>query len=118
MRWLVSAVAVAVAAWLVPGIEITGNGAVVVLVVAAVLGLMNALVRPILTCLTLPVVALTLGLFLLVINAIAFWLASWVSSQWLGAGFHVDGFLAAFLGSLVVSVVATLLNLFLPDSAG
>jgi len=115
IRWAVSALAIAAAAWLVPGIEIGEDGVIVVLAMAIVLGLVNAIVRPILTCLTCPFVALTLGLFLFVINALAFSLASWIAQNWLGLDFQVQSFLDALLGSIIVSVVATLLTLFVPD---
>ena len=64
---------------------------------------------PILALLSCPLVMLTLGLFLLVINAFTFWLASWISQSWLNIGFHVDGYLPALIGSIIVSVVATVL---------
>ena len=115
LRWIILAVAVAASAWLVPGIEITGNGVVVVLVMAIVLGLVNAILRPILALLSCPLVMLTLGLFLIIINAFTFWLASWISQNWLNVGFSVDGFLPSLIGSIIVSVVATVLSVFVPD---
>jgi putative membrane protein len=115
LRWLITAVAVAAAVWLVPGITVQGNGVIVVLVMAVVLGLVNAIVRPVLTFLSCPLVLLTFGLFLIVINAFTFWFASWIAQNWLNQGFVVDGFLPALLGSIVVSIVGAVLTLFLPD---
>src|SRR5262245_5039046 len=68
VRWLISAIALLVAVWALPGIDVSGDGWIAVIVMAAVLGLVNATVRPILRLLTLPITAMTLGLFLLVIN--------------------------------------------------
>ncbi len=116
LRWLITAVALVVAAWLVPGIAITdNNGWVAVLVMAAVLGLANAFLRPLLQLLTCPLVLLTLGLFLLVINAVTFSLSSWIAVNWFNAGFEVGGFWPALFGSIVVSIVSFLLSMFLPD---
>jgi putative membrane protein len=81
---------------------------------AAVLGLVNAFVRPILALLSCPLVAMTLGLFILVVNAVAFLIAGRLA-EWLGIGFTVDGFVPALFGSIVVSVVSTIVTLFVPD---
>ncbi len=116
-RWLVSVVALVTAAWLVPGITVTGKAWVAYAVMAVVLGLVNALVRPLLKLLSCPLIILTLGLFLLVINAATLWLAA-LLTQALGFGFQVAGFLPAFLGALVVSVVSVLLSIFVPDKKG
>jgi putative membrane protein len=114
ISWLIIALAVAAAAWLVPGIDVTGtNGTVTVIVMAAVLGLVNAVVRPVLALLSCGCIVVTLGLFMLVINAFTFWIASYITSQWLDLGFSVDSFFAAFLGSLVVSVVSIVLSMVL-----
>lgn len=109
MMWLASAGAVWLTAELVPGVSVASFGAA--MVVAVVLGLLNALVRPLLVLLTLPVTILTLGLFLLVINAAVVALAAWFLK-----GFHVDGFLQALLAAVVLSVVSTVLGWILPDA--
>ena len=80
------------------------------LAVALVFGVVNAFIRPVAKILTFPIVILTLGLFLLVINGFMLWLTSALSDA-LNLGFHVQGFLAAFLGALVVSIVSGLLSL-------
>jgi len=79
--------------------------------VALVFGALNAGVRPLLTLLSIPLIIVTLGLFIFVINALMLMLTSWVSGL-LDLGFHVDGFWAAFLGGLIVSVVSLVLSLF------
>jgi putative membrane protein len=116
IRWLITALAVVAAAALVPGIEVTGSsGWLTVIVMAAVLGLINAIVRPILALLSCGCIVVTLGLFMLVINTFTFWLASYITTAWLDLGFQVDSIWAAFLGSLVVSVVSFLLSMVLVD---
>ena len=109
LRFLATAAALWVAVILVPGITFTG-GWLGMLGVALVFGLVNAIIRPILKLLTCPLVVLTLGLFVFVLNALMLWLASAIS-QALGIGFHVDGFIAAFIGALIVGIVSTVLNL-------
>lgn len=113
IRLLISALALWVAIQIVPGVDYQGEWAKLLLV-ALVLGLLNALVRPLLIFLSCPMLILTLGLFTLVINAFVLWLTSALSGK-LGLGFHVSGFWAAFLGALVVSIVSILLSLFAPD---
>jgi putative membrane protein len=116
LRWLITAVALVAAANLVPGITIDDqNGWIAVLLMAVALGLVNAFVRPLLKLLSCPFVILTLGLFLLVVNALCLWLAAWLANTVFGAGFIVAGFWPAFWGSIVVSIVSFLLSLFLPD---
>jgi len=99
LRWVLNAVALLGIAYYLPGIEV--NGFYAVLIIALVLGLVNALVRPILVVLTLPITIVTLGLFILVINALLFWFTSMVVK-----GFEVDGFISAFIGALIMTVVS------------
>jgi putative membrane protein len=117
MRFLLRLVITAVALWaavaLVNGITFTGSW-LSLLIVALIFGLINAVVRPLLKLLTCPLVLLTLGLFIFVINALMLWLTSTLSVS-LGLGFHVSGFAAAFWGALVVSIVSVLLSIFVPD---
>lgn len=98
-QWIVVAVALAVTAYIVPGVVFASYTALAI--AALVLGLVNALVRPILTILTLPLTVLTLGLFYLVVNGLAFALAAALTP-----GFSVAGFGSAVLGALVVSIVS------------
>ncbi len=103
LRWLFGALSLVLVAYLVPGIAVASFYSA--LIAALVLGLVNALVRPILLILTLPVNILTLGLFTLVINALMFWLASSIVK-----GFSVVGFWPAFWGALVMWLISWLLN--------
>ncbi len=109
-RLLVNAVAIWVAVRIVNGLEFTGTW-LQMGVVAGVLALVNALVRPVLTMLTCPLVLLTLGLFTLVINALMLMLTGWLSGR-LDLGFSVAGFIPAFWGALIISAVSVLATLF------
>ncbi|WP_018477799.1 phage holin family protein [Pontibacter roseus] len=104
VKILLTGVAALAAAYLLPGVQI--DGFVSALILAIVLALLNAIVRPILVLLTIPVTVLTLGLFLLVINAVIILLA-----DSLIAGFDVDGFLWALIFSLVLSIIEGILDL-------
>ena len=108
LHWLLNAAALWVAAWVLSGLEFNGT-LVQLLLVAAVFGLVNSLIRPILTILTCPLIVVTLGLFTLVINALMLLLTGALSEAW-GLGFRVSGFWAAFFGGLVVSIVSFLLS--------
>ncbi len=108
IRWLVILGALFVAAWLVPGIHVDGDGWVTYAIMAVILALLNATLLPLLKFLSCGMIILTLGLFSLVLNAVIFMLASMISVNWFGAYFQVDNFWAALLGSLIVSI-ATLL---------
>ena len=112
LHWLLNAAALWIAAFLLPGLDFTGS-LTDLLLVAAVFGLVNSLLRPILTVLTCPLIVLTLGLFTLVINALMLLVTGWLSARW-DLGFTVQGFWAAFLGGLVVGFVSLLLSLALP----
>ena len=113
MRWLASAGAIAIVAWLLPGISagVGTRGAMTVLVTALALGLVNAIVKPALQLLSCPLVLLTLGLFLFVINAAMLLLAGWLTRA-LGFDFRVDGLANALIGSILISIVTWFLTLF------
>lgn len=108
IRVVINAIAIYFIAAILPGIEI--SGLLAALGAGLVLGLVNAVVRPILIVLTLPVTILTLGLFLLVLNGLCLWLVSLVVE-----GFEVSGFWAAVFGALLVSIVSWLLTTFVSD---
>lgn len=122
MRILISIVAnglaLWVAAWLLDGITFGGEGTSLILTVlgvAAIFGVLNAIVRPVLLVLSLPLVVLTLGLFLFVLNALMLVLTSWLAGV-VGLDFHVDSFFwDAVLGAMIISVVGMVLDLVLPD---
>ncbi len=113
IRWLINAAALWVAVQIVPGVTYRGEPAYL-LAVALLLGLLNALLRPLLRLLTCPLLIVTLGLFTFVINAVILWITSALSGS-LRLGFHVSGFWAAFWGALVVSIVSVLLSVFVRD---
>lgn len=120
MRFIIRTIITAVALWaavaLIPGIEYQGAwwG---LLIVALVFGVINALVRPALLILSCPLIVLTLGLFIFVLNAFLLWLTGQVSGA-LGLDFSVTGFWAAVLGGIIVGVVSTVLNLVVGTKPG
>ena len=107
-RVLLNALAIGVAAWLVPGVQLSGP--VPAIIAGVLLGFVNALVKPILVLLTLPFTLVTLGFFLFVVNAICFGLTAA-----LVPGFDLTGFAAAFFGALVVTVVSWVVNALTVD---
>jgi len=109
LHWLVNAAALWVATRLIPGLSFDG-GPLQLLMVAAVFGIVNSLLRPILTVLTCPLIVITLGLFTLVINAVMLLLTGWFSVRW-NLGFVVSGFWPAFWGGLVVGLVSLVLSM-------
>jgi len=113
LRWVISVVAFYAAIRLVPGIHYSGGWAGV-LVLALIAGLLNAFIRPVLQLLTCPLIILTLGLFTLVINTLIFSFTASIG-QMFGIQIQVDGFWAAFLGGVVVSIVSVILSLILKD---
>ena len=114
VRWVITSLALFAAAYIVPGIQVEGTAWIVYAVMAIILGLVNAFVRPLLKLLTCPLILLTLGLFTVVINAATLLVASWLA-QLLEIGFVVDGFWAALLGSLIVSAVTVVLSALVKD---
>ena len=115
LHWLLNAAALWAAAALIPGLEFTG-GPGRLLLVAAVFGIVNSILRPLLTVLTCPLIVITLGLFTLVINALMLLVTGWVSESW-NLGFAVSGFWAAFFGGLVVGLVSTALSVGLENKS-
>jgi len=105
-RWLVNSLILLLITYLIPGIGIESFWTAIL--AALVLALINALIRPLFVVLTLPITVITLGLFILVINALLFWLASAVVP-----GFDISSFWAAFLGALLFSVMSWLTNQFI-----
>jgi len=109
LRLIINVIAILIIAYLFPGL-IWVDGFWSALLAALLLGIVNAILRPILVFFTLPLTILTLGLFLLVINGLMLWLVSIVVS-----GFQVSGFWGAVLGSILISIVSWLLSRFLPS---
>jgi putative membrane protein len=108
IRFVITGVAVFLAAQVIPGIELETMGAGIA--AAIILALLNALVRPILYLFSLPLIVLTLGLFMIAINALLLHLVSALVK-----GFHVTGFWTSFWGAVVISVVSTILNLWVSE---
>lgn len=106
--WLLNAVALLAVAYLLPGITVASFGSA--LVAALVLGLLNSLVKPVLVLLTLPITVVTLGLFLIVLNALLFWFAGSILK-----GFQVSGFWWAVIGALLYSLISGLLSAVVPN---
>src|SRR5262245_37030568 len=116
VRLLINALALLAAAWLVPGIHLsaargsaTTHDWLTLVIVALIFGVVNAIIRPIVLLLTLPLNILTLGLFTFVVNALMLLLTSWIATG-MELGFRVDGFWPALVGALIISVVSFLLN--------
>ena len=115
LRWLITILAIYAAVWLVPGIEFSGPGWQLG-VIAAVFGLINIALRPLLTLLTCPLVLLTFWLFGLVINAVLLGLTAQIAGS-LGINFTVAGFWPAVLGGLVIAIVTLVLNILAGETS-
>ena len=122
IKILINGVALWVAAWLVVGIHLAddnqplGKRLVAVLLVAAVFGVINAVIKPVAKFFSFPFIVLTLGLFTIVVNALMLQLTSWVAGG-LNLAFHVDHFFwDALIGAVIISVVSVVLGIVLPDS--
>jgi putative membrane protein len=110
LRWVITSLSLFAAAAVVPGIHVETDGWTVFAAMAVILGLVNAVIRPLLKILSCPLILLTFGLFILVINAFTLMLASSIAVGWFHVGFRVDGFMPALLGSLIVSIVSMILT--------
>lgn len=112
LRWIVTAIAVAAAVWLVPGIEIastmeTWAGA---MILSLLLSLLNMSIKPLLQVLSLPISFLTLGIFYIVVNTFVLYLASWLANGLFDVGFEIATFGSAFVASIVISIVSAIMN--------
>ena len=108
--WLATAIATAVAIWIVPGIEAVGGSWAAPIFTALVLGVLNATIKPVIGFFSIPLKVLTLGLFSLVVNAVVLELASYFSRNIFHAGICVESFGAALLGAIVISVVGAVVG--------
>jgi putative membrane protein len=119
LRVLVAAVALGVAAWVVPGIVLTGHDTtakvLTLLIVAVIFGVINAVLKPIIKTVGCAFYVLTLGLVAIVVNGLLLWLTSYIAYNELHKPFHVTGFVAALEGALIVGVVTWILHLVLGD---
>ncbi len=112
IRWIVTAIAVAAAVWIVPGIQVIGGDAawVSIALLALILALINMSIKPVLQVLSLPISILTLGIFYLVVNTLLLLLAAWLANGLFHAGIWIEGFGSAFLAAIVISIVSTIVN--------
>ncbi|MCL1891505.1 MAG: phage holin family protein [Coriobacteriia bacterium] len=115
--WFVTAIAVAVAVWIVPDVNMIGPEStqlVSYILFAGILALLNAFLKPLLHTIALPISCLTLGLFALVVNTAVFYLATWLGNNLFNVGIHIEpglgGFISALLASIIVSIVSAVLN--------
>lgn len=119
IRVLITAAALGVAAWVVPGILVTGHSTAskvgTLLIVALIFGVINAVLKPIIKTVGCAFYVLTLGLVALVVNGLLLWLASYIAGR-LSLPFHITGFWAAVEGALIVGVVSWVLHLIIPDA--
>jgi len=114
-RWLIIAISLYIAVLVVPGIQVEGDAWIAFSVMALILGLVNAIIRPILKFLSCGFIFLTLGLFVFVLNAATFLLASQIAQNWFNIGFYVNNFWSALFGSIIVSLVSVILSHILID---
>lgn len=103
LKWLINALALYIASYLIKGIQVSGAWAL--LLAAALLGILNAVIRPLLIILTLPINILTLGLFTLIINGLMLWMVAFFIK-----GFVIQGFWPALLGALLISLISWIVN--------
>lgn len=111
IRWIVTAIAVGAAVWIVPGITTVGSdGLIAVVIGALILSLVNIFIKPILQVLSLPITVFTLGIFYLIVNALLLEFAAMVGTGLFGSGIAVDGLGSAILGSIVISIISAIVN--------
>ncbi len=112
IHFVITIIALIVAVAVLPGMYIQGTNAFIAFgVMALILGLVNIFLRPLMTIISFGCIIFTLGLFLLVINAAILWISAWICVNWLNIGFHIDNFLTAFWGSLIISFVSFIFSL-------
>ncbi len=111
LRWIITAVAVAAAVWLVPGVFVWNESTwVAVALVSLILSLINMSVKPILQILSIPITLLTLGIFYIVVNTLMLYLAAWLANGLFNVGFEIAGFGSGFLAAIIISIVSLILN--------
>lgn len=119
VRWLVTAIAVGAAVWLVPGIEIIGGDSawVAIAIFALFLSLINISIKPILQVLSIPITVITLGIFYIVVNTLLLYVAAWLANGIFQVGFLIDSFGSAFVASIVISIVSAIINSLIGNDA-
>lgn len=118
LNWLLTSISIAIATFIVPGIVPFGptDAWLSFAFVGLFLGLVNSLVKPLVTVISLPVTFLTLGVFQLVVNSFMLELASWLSVNLLGSGISISGFWSAFVGAIIVSIMCSILGVATKDA--
>ena len=118
IRWLVTAIAVGVAVWLVPGIDtVGGNEAwVSIAIFGLILSLINISIKPLMQILSLPISVLTLGIFYLVVNTLMIYIAAWLANGIFQSGSEIATFGSAFVASIVISIVSGIVNAILGNN--
>lgn len=118
IRWLVTAIAVGAAVWLVPGIDtVGGNEAwVSIAIFGLVLSLINISVKPVMQVLSLPISVLTLGVFYLIVNTLMLYMAAWLANGIFQSGIEIATFGSAFVASIVISIVSAIVNAILGNN--
>ncbi len=109
ISWMVTAVACAAAIWIVPGVSIDG-GILPLIMFALVFALINASIKPFLQLISFPITVLTLGFFYLVVNTVLLYLSAWLANVLFGAGVNIYSFGSALIGSIVISIVSSIVN--------
>lgn len=111
LRWIITAVAVAAAVWLVPGVFVWNDSTwIAVILVALILSLIDMSIKPILQLFSIPITMLTLGIFYIVVNTLMLYLAAWIANGLFGAGFEIATFGSGFVAAIVISIVSVILN--------
>jgi len=111
VNWLITAVAVAFAIWVIPGIDVWGSNTFLSIgIVAVILAFLNAFLKPILQVISLPISVLTLGIFALIVNTAVLYLAAWLGNSLFNAAIFIGGFWSAFFASIVISIVTVILG--------
>ncbi|HIW76315.1 MULTISPECIES: phage holin family protein [Gordonibacter] len=112
LRWLVTAIAVGVAIWLVPGIELVGgtDAWAAIALFGLILSLINISIKPLMQVLSLPITVITLGIFYLIVNTLLLYIAAWLANGIFQVGIDIATFGSAFVASIVISIVSSLMN--------
>lgn len=112
IRWLVTAIAVGVAVWIVPGIEVIGGTEawVAIAIFGLILALINVSIKPLMQVLSLPITVITLGIFYLIVNTLMLYVAAWLANGIFQVGFVIATFGSAFVASIVISIVSGIMN--------
>jgi putative membrane protein len=116
IRWFITFIALIVAGAVLPGMHVVGTSAwVAYAILALALGFANVFIRPVLKFFSCGCIVMTMGIFLLVVNAATLYVAAWIANGLFGIGFYMDSFWTAIMASVIVSIVSFFLNMFVSD---